>query len=335
MSNNQKVSIIIPFYNAEKFIDKTIESILSQSYENLEVLLINDGSTDNTSAVVNKYITSDNRIKLFEKENGGPSAARNYGLEKITGDYIMFIDADDYIDHNMVEVMVDLLQDDIQMGMCGYNVIRENNITIKRVPESQCFSQNELFENFGVLFKQAFIQYLWNKIYLVKLIKENNIKFDDSIRYGEDILFNLEYLRKLSHIRITDKALYHYIKYNDESITKNYNPALYKTWNYIFMKIKNVLNEFDAYNINLTTIEDLYMKRLIACINNLFLKGAPKEKTIIISEMEIMSKNDELLQSYKLKNSDNIKNKIILGLLKRNMYEAIYYGAKLYIRTTK
>lgn len=335
MSDNQLVSIIIPFYNAEKFIDTTIESILNQSYENLEVLLINDGSTDSSKAVASKYIASDNRIKVYDKENGGPSAARNYGLEKVTGDYIMFIDSDDYVEPNMVKIMVNLMQDDSQMGMCGYNIIRDKKIITKRVPKPCWCSQNELFENYGILFEQAFIQYLWNKIYVVELIKENNIRFDESIRLGEDIIFNLEYLRNVGHISIIDKALYSYIKYNDESITKKYNPNLYKTWNHIFTKIKNVLSEFNAYNINLTTIEDLYLKRLVACVNNLFLKNAPKEKAVIIREMEIIAKDDELLQSHKLNNSNNIKNKIILWLLKRNMYEVIYHGAKFYRRSIK
>lgn len=100
------VSIIIPVYNSEKYIDRCINSIVNQTYKDIEIILIDDGSSDRSIDIINNYVNKDNRIKVYTQKNAGPSSARNYGLDVSTGDYVMFVDADDYIDKTMVEEMI-------------------------------------------------------------------------------------------------------------------------------------------------------------------------------------------------------------------------------------
>ena len=102
-----KISIIVPVYNTEKYIRQCLDSILNQTYQNFECLLINDGSSDNSLSIAESFAQNDSRMKVFTKENGGPSSSRNYGLNKVSGEFITFVDADDYIDEYMIENMID------------------------------------------------------------------------------------------------------------------------------------------------------------------------------------------------------------------------------------
>ena len=120
-NNEILVSIIVPVYNAKKYLSNTLESILKQSYKNLEIILVNDGSTDNSKEICEHYAKIDSRIILLNKINGGVSSARNYGLEVAKGDYVSFIDSDDYLTVDMIETLVkDVQNTDVEIAVCGY-----------------------------------------------------------------------------------------------------------------------------------------------------------------------------------------------------------------------
>ena len=124
---NSLVSIIVPVYNAQDYVGKCIASILAQSYTNIELILVNDGSTDKSEDVCRKYARLDERIKIFSQSNGGVSNARNKGLDKASGEYIMFVDADDYIESNMVEVMYKAIKEEnVSMSIAGMKVVRKS-----------------------------------------------------------------------------------------------------------------------------------------------------------------------------------------------------------------
>ena len=118
MENNIKVSVIIPVYNSEKFICRCVDSVLNQTYKNLEIFLIDDGSPDNCPKICDEYAKKDERIRVFHNENGGASVARNFALEKMNGDYVIFIDSDDYIKAEMIETMLNKIQE--MGGGCSY-----------------------------------------------------------------------------------------------------------------------------------------------------------------------------------------------------------------------
>ena len=127
MINKKKLSIIIPVFNVEEYLPKCIESVVNQTYDNLEILLINDGSTDNSGVICDNFAHKDERVKVVHKENGGLSAARNLGLSLATGHYIAFLDSDDYIDSEMYETLVDALENaDADIAACGFKEIYQN-----------------------------------------------------------------------------------------------------------------------------------------------------------------------------------------------------------------
>lgn len=206
------ISIIVPIYNAEKYLNKCIESLINQTKKELEFILINDGSTDNSEEIIKSY--KDKRIKYFKNENQGIGKTRNLGIEKATGKYIMFVDSDDYIDKNMAKLMFDkAFSNSLDMVVCDYyKVINNENIeeklpsfkptTLKNSPDLLC----------GINLSP------WNKIYKTSLIKDNNIKFVENLKY-EDAPFVIEALDKANKVGKVNKCLNYYVIHGNSETT--------------------------------------------------------------------------------------------------------------------
>ena len=205
-NTNPLVSIIMPAFNAEKSIGRAIESVLNQTYLNLELIIINDGSTDGTSDVVRKY--KDARIRLIEQLNTGLSGARNTGLTEVTGKYVVFIDSDDWYETDYVEKMISSKMDNQhQLVVCGM-------ILHKKSEEVSSVVYDSKFESFWVnvdflrKFEMGIMNAVWNKLYEVAIIREHNITFTN-IAIVEDLDFNLKYLEYVDSVRFIPYSLYH------------------------------------------------------------------------------------------------------------------------------
>ncbi len=223
-----KVSIIVPVYNSEKTIYKCLDSIINQNYSNIEVILVDDGSIDKSLEICNEYSSKDSRIKVYHKENGGVSSARNYGLEKSTGDYISFVDSDDYIEKNMYGLLAETInKDKSDVAIC--NVYYEN----KDGKEIYGFDYiNKIFSKIEypetAYYNSSILGYACNKLYSRNLIfneKNKYISFDTNITIAEDDLFNYEILNNNKDVRysyINDK-LYHYVLNEEGAINQKFN----------------------------------------------------------------------------------------------------------------
>ena len=205
------ISIIVPIYNAEKYIEKCIDSILNQTKKELEIILINDGSTDNTESIIKTY--KDKRIKYFKNTNHGIGYTRNFGIDKSTGKYIMFLDSDDYLEKTACEELFNKAESnklDIVISDF-YKVINENNEEIK-LPS---FEDSSLKDNPDII-----TEYLnpWAKLYSGKLIKNNKIKFVEDLKY-EDAPFVIEVLDKANKIGKVNKPLNYYVVHGNSETT--------------------------------------------------------------------------------------------------------------------
>lgn len=207
----KKVSIIIPVYNCENYIEKSIESVLTQKYSNLEVIVVDDGSTDNSFRICEKIKDADQRVQLYTKKNGGVSSARNVGLKKATGDYIMFLDADDYIEKETIYECMKIINK-YKVDIVKFNFIKELNRV--RIKNKKIIDVDKKIEkNFEEIIKKIFIvddfcsscECMLSR----KVIK--NIKFDEAIKLGEDFLFFVSCLLESESIYITNNCYYHYI----------------------------------------------------------------------------------------------------------------------------
>jgi len=322
------VSIIVPVYNSEKFIAKCIESILAQTYDNFELLLINDGSTDNSLKICNEYSRLDKRIKVTTIENSGPSIARNVGLDIAKGELIQFVDSDDYLDNKMVELMVNAIGDKHELAICGYkSVFNNREVTVSPVPGF--FGFYEFISNFGEFYKNLQFQYLWNKIYLARIIKKYELRFDETTKRGEDILFNLDYLNHCKSIFIIDNPLYYYNHYNLNSLTMSYNKNLFEDQQRIFKKVRLFLKNHDQYESNKTVIERLYINRVISCFDNLFASNNDLTKNDKIIEISRLINHEDVRKSLKYYKGRGIKWIILKLMIKYKVPKVIYFFYKL------
>lgn len=224
------ISIIIPVYNAEKFLKKSIESVINQSYENIELILINDGSTDSSEMICDKYAVADNRIKLISQKNSGPAAARNMGLRHVTGDFVFFLDADDFIEKNTIKILAEKYNEyQVDLVMANFSKLENNGEIIKQRasfrPDNELFKHRmkELLKTDIVDYVRHFlkhpsnhlISYCWARLYKISIIRENNIFFNENMRLFEDFVFNLEYLKHTNKIIFVNEPLYTYVMSNN------------------------------------------------------------------------------------------------------------------------
>ncbi len=209
MEYQDAISIIVPIYNSAETLEICIDSILCQTYNNLEIILINDGSTDNSIDICKKYKDKDARIKIINQTNSGVSAARNSGLNHATGKYIQFVDSDDKIAADMCEKLVRRQKDtSADVVICGY-VLLKNNVEKKVCASDAVFTDAESFaKEFSDYLEKFLIHNPWNKLYLRSKIIN---KFDEEYSLGEDLVFNLQFLENCQRIAGISEALYYYI----------------------------------------------------------------------------------------------------------------------------
>lgn len=223
---NYLVSIIIPIYNTEKYISKCLDSIISQTYNNWEVILINDGSTDNTYELCKRYISSDNRIYIINKNNTGVSDSRNKALDIAKGKYVIFLDSDDYwCDNSILEKMVGLAEKyDLDIVRSGYKEIDEFNNTLF-VPDNSRKISNRVVDSITFLEKIICGEYfLW--LSLIKKERIGSVRFNIKRKYLEDVEFYLNILMNDLRCMFLPEIFYAYRKQSN-SVTMNFNPSLW------------------------------------------------------------------------------------------------------------
>lgn len=212
------VTVIIPAYNADKFICRCIDSVMKQSYHDIEILIIDDGSTDETRSICKKYQEKDGRVRFLSQSNGGVSKARNFGIREAKGQYIAFVDADDYIKSNMIETMVSsfLQNDKIDLVICGFYECNKSKRIEKKIECKKHISQNTYLQE---LFNpNSFGGFLWNKLFRADIIKENQLKLDEDVFVCEDLLFCLRYGEYVDNVEFVPQSFYNYIV-NEKSAT--------------------------------------------------------------------------------------------------------------------
>lgn len=246
-NTNYKISIIVPIHNSEKYLEKCLDSICGQTYKNLEIILINDNSEDESLNICKKYQRNDKRIILKTVNFSNVSLTRNYGLNLCTGDYITFIDSDDYVEENMYEDLISLiLKNDLNMAMCNFIFENESGKVYKNSKIKHIYDNLPLtmYENSGIQ------GYIWNKIYSRNLIFNNNgfVTFDKKIDIMEDELFNYNVYNLNSKIKLgyLDGKYYHYVKHINSASKSKYN---LKNLNFFDVRIKEI-DILDQHCIN-------------------------------------------------------------------------------------
>lgn len=220
---NDKISVIVPIYNTEKYIGKCLESIKKQTYKNLEIILVNDGSIDKSEEICKSYIEKDKRFTYYLTSNYGVSHARNFGLDKATGKYIMFIDSDDWLENNMIEILYkELIEKKCDIAVCDYFInFKELQIEHNKLNEEKIINEKNIMLEF-LFDSELYGGYLWNKLIKKSIIKD--IRFNEKIKIEEDVDFLCQIFENVnSIIYLPQKKLYHYVKRNESAVNFNYS----------------------------------------------------------------------------------------------------------------
>lgn len=314
--NNKLISIIVPVYNAETYLKKTVNSILLQTYDNFELILVDDGSKDGSLSICKELEMKDKRVRTFHKDNGGVSSARNLGLKKANGTYVYFMDSDDTINESTLELLYNqIISGEYDICVCGYNIIENDVITKTNKPnisdeydikndEEKKLYIDKLVNNGGVY------GYTWNKLYRKSAI--NNIVFDESASICEDLLFNLSMVEYINKVTFVNAALYNYIQRKNSALN---NKKINKNGINAYPEIIKILqkNRIDSLKYKLIYIKEGY---------EILKSGYDYD---IIKNISEFSKKEIILSKYSLKIriKEFLYKKIYLIFVLKRMYRNI------------
>lgn len=254
-----KVSVIVPIYNVEKYLDRCMQSVLNQTLKDIEIIMVDDGSPDNCPSMCDEYARKDNRIKVIHKKNGGLGFARNSGLEIATGEYVAFIDSDDFIDTSMYETLYNTAKTHgLDTCFCGFNYYKNGKVTSRReVTELKFFRGKSEVKEFlldmvgpapSYPHEVKYLMCVWKAIYSMSVINEYNLRFDSEKELAsEDILFHAIYLPRCQNIGFIPGCFYYYCE-NASSISHTYSDAKFLRIRKNLIEVKHRLDNVCPQN---------------------------------------------------------------------------------------
>lgn len=337
--NDKKISVVVPVYNVGKYLKRCIDSILFQTYGNLEIILVNDGSTDNSKAICESYLKLDKRIKLLNKENAGLGMARNTGIEHATGDIILFIDGDDYIADDMIESLYsDMLENEADTCVGSFTRSYENRIEPQPNPSApKLFVDKEVRQELLVrmIGKGKVDDYIemsaCKVLFSMDIIRKFNIQFkSERIFISEDLIFGTDYYSHASRVFLSENVGYFYC-FNEGSLTTKYRPDRFKKQKELYLEMVERTKKLGIYE------EAKYRNMaMFASISRYCLKVEQKfsipngKKNALKNMNEICS--DSLLQD--VINQYNhfepsYKSRLINFLIVKKCVRVLYYIMKL------
>lgn len=299
-----KVSIIVPIYNSEIHLSRCIDSILAQTYTDFELILINDGSTDKSGEISDYYATTDNRIIVIHKENGGTSSARNSGLEIAKGEYTIFVDSDDTISTDYLSSFT--YRSDLEIA--GLETIGINKAIYVPISTDTLSSDTEIADWFIKDFDAMYLTTICCKMFRTNIIQESSLKFDTSLKRGEDTIFVYNYLSNCNSIKLISNVVYQY-NFDATSIDEKYSLNAKECVNHICFKISSIKKIENRFNVKLKELRKLTHSTYLHLFYT-HLKSIYKEEKV--SELKIFRDNSNKLQLWQ---ALNIKDYIYWRIL--------------------
>lgn len=294
----KKISVIVPIYNVEIYIRKCIDSILNQTYKNIEVILIEDGSPDKCGMICDEYAEKDNRIVVIHKKNEGVSASRNTGLNIATGQYIAFVDADDYIHPKMYEVLMSISSlNNTQISACNISFVDNNTDTnykeTMQIPSSSLLSSDDFFKKM-LNCKEMIRIGIWNKIFRSDII--GNIRFHTDLKMAEDIVFLIQVLFKTDQISYIPASYYYYTEQRDGAATQCSYGLLEKQRFLGFQRIIKYISENRPNLLNNIIVYKCINADLIA-ISKMIISKEKDKKTLEYVRKELKENYIKIIRS--------------------------------------
>ena len=260
--NNPLVSIIIPIYNREQTLERCLCSIIRQTYPNLEIIAVDDGSTDHSRVILERYEKKDPRLHVIYKKNSGVSESRNLGLQMAKGDFVQFVDADDWLTRDATSLLLQAMEPDIQLVISDYYRVIGRRIWIKgHIPASSSMSRAEFAKYMMKSPANFYYGVIWNKFYRMDIIKENQLYFSHDLDWCEDFKFNLEYLKYTPNVQVLTTPFYYYVKTKGSLVDSKIDlKETIRTKKILFGYYKELYQILDMYEENKLKIQSFYLE---------------------------------------------------------------------------
>lgn len=325
------ISTIVPVYNSTKYINRCIDSLLAAQIEGIqnEVILINDGSTDSSLEICEKYATKHKNIKVISQENQGLSGARNTGLENATGKYISFVDSDDSVSKDYFKVLIPYLDGKYDIIHFGYKRIdRDRSHT--RIPIEKIYNETEIKDLLINTSKNKALWFVWSRIYKTTFLKNNDIIFDEEIKYGEDSVFLVKVYSKLVFFKAINSTLYNYYENEDSLTGQKYKLDLLNKFEIQYKKRKEVkVSDVDNQLLKSDLANNYINHSLFALLTNFKNTPIGLNKLNEIKKMRDSIVFEECFKNY---NYDwkHPKRSAIIKLFELRQYKLLFKTLKIY-----
>ncbi|PJM79666.1 glycosyltransferase family 2 protein [Bifidobacterium scaligerum] len=252
MNKQPLVSVVVPVYNVERYVDECVASIAKQTYRNLEIILVDDGSTDGSSAICDEWASRDDRIRVIHNTNGGVSAARNTGMNAAEGEYLAFVDSDDLIEPNMIEVLLHkAYRSSCQMVMCGTrNVCRSVSgyvvVGANRMAFPATNTRDQLSMHIASLLRNGYFVPVWNTLYEHAFVRRCRVRFDETLRIGEDGQFKAQLYRYAERVECLPFLLYNYVVRGGFQSGRSVGEYRYRNWKRVCMTMIALMKDYGS-----------------------------------------------------------------------------------------
>ncbi len=316
---NPKVSIIMPVYNVDRFVGRAIKSLQNQSCREIEIIVVDDGSTDRSGDIAERLAERDIRIEVIHTENAGAPAARNLALERARGRYIQFMDADDWVEPTMVADMVEAMErDDLELVITGFYIETyysddgaEHYSEVKSRPSRTYPTQEEFRAGAYELFDENLLYTPWNKLYLRERIEKLGLRFRDT--FMDDFPFVLDYIRDVERVGVIEKPYYHFIRQRAESETSKWRPNLYEKREEEHEWMLELYRHWglEGDEASQEMIQRRYIERLVGCIES------------VCSRECTLSRHEKRELVLKMISSDNAREAVRLAKPRSRMMAAV------------
>lgn len=322
IDKNPEISIVVPVYNTGKYkLVRCLESIREQTFEDYEVLLIDDGSSDKSGELCEEFCKSDSRFRVFHQHNSGVSAARNKGICESKGTYLCFIDSDDYVKSEYLELLyTSIKKENAELSVCGIEILTEKGMCIFTQQREALFcsinAKNVDLMTIELLLENGFFNYAYGKLYLGAVVRNNNLRFNVDFSLGEDTWFVMDYLRHINYMVVSGQVQYLYIKYGIGTLTSQKSVDKY-------LKLMDVNCHIEETFFQKNWISDGIIKKI-------------DERKMMCAEWAIQAVEQEKSWKNKVTLTKQILNsRELLNSLKRNGKEIVGNRTELRLLMTK
>lgn len=270
-----KFSVISPVYNTAAYLDKFIQSVMDQTFPDWELILVDDGSSDNSLEICRSAAAKDSRVVALTQKNQGSGFARNKGIEAATGEYLLFFDSDDWVDEKALEVLSELLKTKTDLLIFGAHEVSvdadgEAHVTMGRIPKPVTLrTEQECRAAFGELIFNSILNPPWNKVYSRALVEQHHIRFADT-RRAQDAFFNMDYFCHVQELRAVDNVLYYYREIVQANVWKKYPKEMYQIDIRYNERVRELLIRFGSYDGDNRTKADAWFLNSVARAASLY-----------------------------------------------------------------